>query len=514
MSKSNRKSIFALCTITILLFVGNAFGSDRSSSGAMLPEGLRIKDGYRAGLGAPVGRVVLVKGKVVIQHARVLYGYWAKKGLPLFKGDIIVTLAKGKISFKLNDRSIMTLASNTRLVINKSVFNKKKRSRFSFLKLSIGKARFFVTKLFKSKYSNFKVKTPTAIIGVRGSDFIIKATLQTTEVTALEKTQVEVVSTSFPETKPLMITDFERTTVEKGAPPSEIVTLEPEEVVQIKREFTLDAKPVEHEVKAGGGAEKGEKKDKGDSKGTEEGKSEGKEGKGEGAGQGKSEEGKEGGESKEGEGGDEKGKEGESEEGGSEKNESGGDQSGEGSEGAGGGEESEQGTSGEGGEVKEDGALGEESGGEVSESDGESGEGGGIGSVLGEVSGGEEGTSEESMISAGVEGDSMTEGGMTEGDMTEGGMVEESMVEGGVLEENMIVETPIFVSDLELVKPEGMLEIQVFEEPISVDIFQAEEISSNESMAVEQQEQISQVQHEEVIAETIKAFPQFPGMPQ
>ena len=113
----------------------------------------------------------------------------------------------------------------------------------------------------------------------QNADFIIRATPEATDVTALEKTQVEVVSTSFPENKPLVVTDFEKTTVEKGALPSQIVTLEPEEIVQIKKEFSVSTKPAAHEVKVEGRSEKAEKKDSQGS-GGEKGGEGAKEGKG------------------------------------------------------------------------------------------------------------------------------------------------------------------------------------------------------------------------------------------
>ena len=225
---------YIFCAVIILLSAGNAFCSK-----AMLPDGLIMEDTFKPGYGSPVGKVRLVQGNVIIMHADILIGYQAKEELPLYQGDTIVTRKKGRIRFRLNDGTVLTLASETKLIINRSVYNPKKKSRFSFLSMSLGKARFWVRKLIY-KRSSFKVKTPTAVVGVRGSDFIIKATAVLTEVTAFEDTQLSIISPIAPEVEPAMLEDFERIMIEEGALPSEVEKVSPEEIEQMKKDFPLD----------------------------------------------------------------------------------------------------------------------------------------------------------------------------------------------------------------------------------------------------------------------------------
>ncbi len=249
MRLSKKGSTFTLCAIMVFFFMGKDLGYSGTPSGSMLPKDLVIEDIFKPGLGSPVGGVLLVQGKVVIMHADKLRGYWAKKDLPLFKDDIIVTLEKGRIRFSLKDESVMTLASKTELVINRSVYDTKKKSRFSFLRMTLGKIRFRVKRFIDLRHSEFKVRTPTAVVGVRGSDFIIRAAPEVTEVTALEETKLEVVSSAFPEVAPMLVTDFERTTVEEGALPAEAEMVAPDEIEQMKKEFMVTPDPVEPEAK-------------------------------------------------------------------------------------------------------------------------------------------------------------------------------------------------------------------------------------------------------------------------
>ena len=242
-----RSLYYAVFVLTTFLLLGSAFASN--STEPMLPQGLIIEDMFQPGYGSPVGRVLLVQGNVVIMHKDMLRGYRAKKDLPLFKRDIIVTQEKGRIRLEMNDGSTLTLGSTTKLVIDRSVYDTKKKSRSSFFRLALGKARFWAKKLMDFKHSRFKVRTPTAVVGVRGSDFIVKATLKLTEVTALEKTVLEVVSLAFPEVKPMVVTEFEQTVVEEGALPTDVEIIAPEKIEEMKRDFIVTPDVAEPEEK-------------------------------------------------------------------------------------------------------------------------------------------------------------------------------------------------------------------------------------------------------------------------
>ena len=248
MNMANRKVIYTLCAVLLFLVSGDAFGSDDPSD--LLPAGLVMEDEFKPGPGAPVGMIEVVEGEAVIIHAGELSGYRAQKDLPLFTGDAVVTLETGRIRFRLNDGSALTLASETKLVINRSVFDPAKKTRSSYVNMSLGKARFWVTKLTDFKRSVFKVKTNTGVCGVRGSDFMIFATASRTEIIALGKTLLEVLSLSFPEGTPISAKDFERVIVEKGKLPWK-EKVSPEEVEELMKlfEFILElAGPLEEEL--------------------------------------------------------------------------------------------------------------------------------------------------------------------------------------------------------------------------------------------------------------------------
>jgi hypothetical protein len=214
---------------------------------AVLPEGLVMEETYKAGRGRSVGRIQRVQGEAVIMHANALIGYRADRGMRLYKGDTIITLENSKIRFKLNDRSILSLSSETKLTLNKSVYDKKKKQRSSFLGMAFGKARFLVVKLLDYKRSEFKVKTPTAVCGVRGSDFILEATAEETTATALVNTELELWSLAFLDAEPVILEDGETSKVREGQKPTPPVKLPADEIAR-KKQIFMDVEPEEDDT--------------------------------------------------------------------------------------------------------------------------------------------------------------------------------------------------------------------------------------------------------------------------
>jgi len=246
MKQYRTKTIFLFCALTMLIFTGNVFGEENTApeprtsepeiSDPIISEHIEIKDVFKPGIGMPAGEIQLVQGNTLIIHANEDFAYQAQKNLPLFKGDTIITKEKGLIRFKLNDQSIMTLASKTKLVLNRSIYDPEKKTRSTFISMGLGKVRFTVTKLLNFINSGFNVKTKTAIVGVRGSDFIVISMPDLTEVTALDNTELQVLSLTAPQTQTLL-KEFENTFIKQGELPSIPEILLPEKIELIKESF-------------------------------------------------------------------------------------------------------------------------------------------------------------------------------------------------------------------------------------------------------------------------------------
>ena len=222
--------IFVLSLICLPFLTGSLHAK------TLIPEGLVIKDKFLPGKGPSIGKIYSVQADVIIIHSDRKYGYRAKKNLPLFEGDTIITQDNGRIETILNDGSTIILVPQTSIELSGSVYDQANGIRSSLINMILGKARFLVTKLTGFKHSEFKVRTETAIAGVRGSDFIVKTSPGFTEIAALAKTSLEVASTLSPD-KLTILSDYEKTFVEKGALPSPVVKVSAEEINQIRNEF-------------------------------------------------------------------------------------------------------------------------------------------------------------------------------------------------------------------------------------------------------------------------------------
>jgi hypothetical protein len=206
----------------------------------LLPDNLVIETEFQPGYGLPVGKISIVQGDVIIMHQQIPKGYPAKKGTHLYKSDTLFCLNNSRVSFEFNDGSILSLGSNTQMVITESIFNASKRRRALFLRMKTGKARFGVPKLSNYNQSDFKVRTPTAIVGVRGSDFIIRARKLLTEVLTFQETVLEVVNLFVPDVMPVLLSDFERVVVEAEMLTSVVTPITDEEAEAVKHEFIFD----------------------------------------------------------------------------------------------------------------------------------------------------------------------------------------------------------------------------------------------------------------------------------
>ncbi|MDP2167435.1 MAG: FecR domain-containing protein [Thermodesulfovibrionales bacterium] len=120
--------------------------------------------------GSPAGKIAKLSGEVSYRKMNNIPYQPAKKDTQLEQGYWIKTGTDGWASVELSDGSKLTLANGTELEITEFVIGKgKKDGVFSITK---GKLRASVTRLAGEKV-NYKVKSPTAVAGVRGTEFMI-----------------------------------------------------------------------------------------------------------------------------------------------------------------------------------------------------------------------------------------------------------------------------------------------------------------------------------------------------
>jgi len=120
--------------------------------------------------------IMAFEGKVSVKRAKDTKWDIAKKGMMLFQGDAIKT-ESGSWAFLNVDGTGETarveISENSNLTISELVKNEATGSQSTLLSLAIGEILIEAKKVHGPE-SSFEVKTPTSIVGVRGTKFGIK----------------------------------------------------------------------------------------------------------------------------------------------------------------------------------------------------------------------------------------------------------------------------------------------------------------------------------------------------
>jgi|APSaa5957512622_1039677.scaffolds.fasta_scaffold27516_2 hypothetical protein len=104
-------------------------------------------------------------------------------GLILKKGDQVVTNASGKAHIILEEVNDIFLGPSSKLTLDKSITKKDSGGISRFFLTIFGKLR---AKVKKSKKRSLTVRTATAVIGVKGTDFIVEHVNNLTTVGTLK----------------------------------------------------------------------------------------------------------------------------------------------------------------------------------------------------------------------------------------------------------------------------------------------------------------------------------------
>ncbi len=119
-----------------------------------------------------VGKIVAIRGKVEIFHPGEKGFRPAKLYEDVFVKDQIRTGPQSRAKILYDDDSLTILSENSSIEIREYQLTRDKKRKRSLIGLLAGKLRFIVTKYLIRKKANFFVQTPTAVMGVRGSDSV------------------------------------------------------------------------------------------------------------------------------------------------------------------------------------------------------------------------------------------------------------------------------------------------------------------------------------------------------
>lgn len=120
------------------------------------------------------GTFTLVKGKVLLQKKKEKIWRTVELYLPVQVSDRIKTEKKSEAEVTFDDGTVLRIEPKTVITVEKAIINQKTKKKLFGLGLSSGRALTNVKKLVHPK-SKFEFITPTAVIAVRGTEFVVDA---------------------------------------------------------------------------------------------------------------------------------------------------------------------------------------------------------------------------------------------------------------------------------------------------------------------------------------------------
>ncbi len=119
-----------------------------------------------------IGQVKTAKGTVHVERDGKFIP--ASIGMPIRQSDTLITGADGSVGVTFSDNSLLSTGPNSVLVVDRYSFNSTTHAGGFDSSLKKGTLAVVSGKLAKQSPDAMKVRTPAAIMGVRGTEFVVQ----------------------------------------------------------------------------------------------------------------------------------------------------------------------------------------------------------------------------------------------------------------------------------------------------------------------------------------------------
>ena len=116
-----------------------------------------------------IGDVTLSKGNSVIEREDKKE-VQVEKNLDVFSYDTVKT-GKGQVAIEFLDETRVDITQHSKLIIDEFVYDPNAKTGKLSLKATLGTVRYASGQIAKNSAQNISIKTPTATVSVRGTDF-------------------------------------------------------------------------------------------------------------------------------------------------------------------------------------------------------------------------------------------------------------------------------------------------------------------------------------------------------
>lgn len=125
-----------------------------------------------AATAADVGEVKVSKGSAYIERGTERIA--VRPGMPVQQSDKVVTGADGTVGITFSDNSLLSIGPESRFAIDHYVFDTTTHAGQFDSTLSKGTLAVVSGKMVKQSPEAMKIRTPSSIMGVRGTEFVVR----------------------------------------------------------------------------------------------------------------------------------------------------------------------------------------------------------------------------------------------------------------------------------------------------------------------------------------------------
>lgn len=186
-----------------------------------------------------IGKITRLRGIASIHRKTAAKPIKTWRGAPVYLNDRITTGKRSYVRIQLKDRSILTLGQKGEIVLDKFEYKPKQKRRSAFFRALLGRLRVFARDMKGFKKKDFRLRTPTAVCGVRGTLFLVHVLSSTHTIIASFDNAIEVASYLDP-TKYVVATPRTITECKAGNPPTTPVLMTEEQFRELQSVLDLD----------------------------------------------------------------------------------------------------------------------------------------------------------------------------------------------------------------------------------------------------------------------------------
>ena len=121
---------------------------------------------------AEIGRVKSFVGDVAVLRGATRIP--VTSGFQLDQGDVIVTGKTGRVGVTFLDNTRMALGPNSRITVSEFAYDRSRQTGSFVTSVDRGSLGVVSGNIAKSKRDAMRVRTPTSMLGVRGTRFVVE----------------------------------------------------------------------------------------------------------------------------------------------------------------------------------------------------------------------------------------------------------------------------------------------------------------------------------------------------